>query len=138
MRSALPTFAGCFALFAGTALIPAVVVAGVGIAAVDRSRDTVGAVLAGCGASWLASCVGAVPVALAMSSAPQRAVNAVLASTAIRFIVVLALAAPLLFGGWFPRTPLVVCLVASYIMILLTDSLLAVRMVGRSSETPSS
>jgi hypothetical protein len=73
-----------------------------------------------------------------MTTAPQRAVNAVLAATTIRFLVVLALAAPLLLGNWFPRTVLVVSLAASYMLILLTDSLLAVRMIRRYSGMTSS
>jgi hypothetical protein len=125
-------------MFAGVGLTAAVVVAAVALPVADRTTAGFGAVLAGCGASWLASCVGAVPIALAMTTAPQRAVNAVLAATTIRFLVVLALAAPLLLGNWFPRTVLVVSLAASYMLILLTDSLLAVRMIRRYSGMTSS
>ncbi len=132
-----PTFAACYATFAGVGLTAATIVAGVGWTLVGPTRAGLEAVLAGCAASWLASCVGAVPVALTITTAPQRAPNAVLAATALRFLVVLALAAPLLVGNWFPRTTLVVSLVASYMLILLTDSLLAVRMIRRYSGTTS-
>jgi hypothetical protein len=128
-NEARATFGGSYATFIGSGLIVATVTAAT--ASCFVGRDGWPAIAAGCAASWLASCVGAAPVALGVATAPQNAANAVLAGTALRFIVVLALAAPLLLGNWFPRTTLVVCLGISYLLILLTDSLLAVRMIRR-------
>lgn len=135
MNRALPSFSACLISQAAAALVPAVVVAGIGWVWVGDGAGRTLAVLAAVGASWLASLAGAVPVALALSTEPKRAVNAALASTAVRFLVVLALAAPLLLGGWFPRTTFVAALAASYLMMLLVDSLVAVRMIRRYAET---
>ena len=135
MNRALPSFAACLISQATAALIPGVVVAVLGWAWVGDGAGQIFAVLAAVGASWVASLAGAVPVALSLSTEPKRAVNAALASTAVRFLVVLALAAPLLLGGWFPRTTFVAALAASYLAMLLVDSLMAVRMIRRYMET---
>lgn len=135
MNRALLSFAACLISQAVAALVPAVVVAGVGWVWVGDGAGQTLAVLAGVAASWVASLAGAVPVALALSTEPKRAVNAALASTAVRFLVVLALAAPLLLGGWFPRTTFAAALAGSYLMMLLVDSLMAVRMIRRYAET---
>ena len=135
MNRRLPSFAACLIFQAGAALVPGVVVAVLGWVWVGDGAGQTLAVLAAVAASWVASLAGAVPVALALSTEPKRAVNAALASTAVRFLVVLALAAPLLLGGWFPRTTLVAALAASYLMMLLVDSLVAVQMIHRYADT---
>jgi hypothetical protein len=134
MNRPLPSFAACLIKQAGAALVPAAVVAFLGWEWVGDDAGRKLAVVAAASASWIASLAGAVPLALALSTEPNRAVNAALASTAVRFLVVLALAAPLLLGGWFPQPTFVAALAASYLLMLLVDSLVAVRMIRRYTE----
>lgn len=135
MNRPLPSFAACLMFQAGAALVPAVIVAVIGWIWVGGGEGQTLAVLSAVGSSFVASVAGAVPIALAVSTDPKRAVNAALGSTAVRFLVILALAAPLLLGNWFPRTTFVAALAASYLMMLLVDSLTAVRMIRRYAET---
>lgn len=131
MRPAGQTFASCFGALAGIGLLVAALVAGVGASLVDRGATV--AVIVGCGVSWVSSCAGATLLAAAIGEGSQRVANAVLASTAVRFLVALALAAPLLLGGWFPVRPLAVSLGVSYLLLLTVDSALGVRMLSRST-----
>jgi len=135
MNRPLPSFAACLMRLAGAALVPAMIVAGVGWVWVGDGAGLRLAVFAAVGSSFVASVAGAVPLALAISTEPKQAVNAALGSTAVRFLVILALAAPLLLGGWFPRNTFVAALAASYLMMLLVDSLMAVRMIRKHAET---
>ena len=134
MNSNARTFVGRFASFAVVGFVTAALVAGVGTCVVGSG--SVGAVLAGCGVSWISSCAGAIPLAVAAGDAPQKIANAVLASTAVRFLVVLALAAPLLLGGWFPGKVLAVSLGVSYLLLLTVDSVIGLRML-RAAERGS-
>ena len=133
MSTPAPTFPRSLATFAGAALVTAAVVAGLGWVATASHRDRVDGwtILAGCGVSWLASCLGAIPVAKALTSDPKRMGTAILAATAIRFAGVLFLMLPLVFSGWFDRTVLVISIGASYLVLLLIDTLLAASMMKR-------
>lgn len=133
MNSPPTTFTRAFATFVGLALITAAGVAGLGWVATAGHRERVDgwSIAAGCGVSWLASCIGAVPVAKALSSEPQRMATAILAATAIRFVGVLILLIPLVFSGWFDRTVLVMSVGVSYLIMLFIDTLLATAMMKR-------
>jgi predicted LPLAT superfamily acyltransferase len=90
-------------------------------------RDAVAAMAAGCGVSLLASFVGAVPVVRALAGDRTQLPMAVLASTAVRFLAVLALVVPLALSGWVERTVFVVWTGISYLVLLMADTWLAVR-----------
>ncbi len=57
-----------------------------------------------------------------------------LASTLVRFVTVLALLTPLILSEWFDKTILVLFAAISYLMMLLVDTLLAVRIIQRAGE----
>ena len=139
MSSSRAIFVRTYAAFAGVAFATAGIVAAGGCAVVTRLAVSTGieSVLIGCGISWVASCAGAIPIALTVAARSNQAVNSVLASTAIRFTVVLILVAPLLLSGWFDRKALVMSLAASYLLTLLVDSMFAVRALRRPSESES-
>jgi len=44
------------------------------------------------------------------------------------------LVVPLVLSGWFDRTVLVLFVAVSYLMMLLVDTLLAVRMIRRAED----
>ena len=89
--------------------------------------DAVAAMLAGCGASWLASCLAVAPLAAVRVQEQRQVAPAVLLSTGIRFIAVLVLVVPLTLSGWFEQTVLVVWVGISYLLLLLIDTAFAVR-----------
>ncbi len=93
--------------------------------------EAVGAMVVGIAISLVSGCLGAVPICLAGADDPVRTPPAILMATAIRFVAVLALAAPLLLTGWFPRTVLGVWVGISYLAMLAVDSVYAVRVVRR-------
>ena len=136
MTKARPTFGGYYAAFVGIGLATALAVTALGYFPTVRLRGGGGAaaLAAGCGVSWIASCIGALPTAAALSSRPKQAATAVLASTLVRFVTVIVLVVPLVLSGWFDRTVLVLFVAVSYLMILLVDTLLAVRIIRRAEE----
>ena len=139
MSSSRPSFTRTYAAFVGMALVSAGVVAGLGCIVVARSSTEAGirSVLAGCGISWVASCAGAIPVALALAARSTQAANSILASTAVRFLVVLALVVPLVLSGWFDDRVFVVSVAVSYLLMLLLDTSFAIRATKRLSESTS-
>jgi len=92
------------------------------------------AVLAGCGISWVSSVCGAIPLARAFSKDPRQAGLSVMASTAVRFLVVLIAAAPLALMKWFPNEWFLGSLGVSYVLMLVMDTYLAVRWIRKTSE----
>ena len=86
------------------------------------------AMIAGCAVGFLASLAGGVPVALARRS-PQPAVRsqALMASMAVRFGVVLALGLAAALSGLFERGPLLVWIAVSYMALLVVDTWYAVK-----------
>ncbi len=139
MSSSRSTFARTYATLVGVALVPAGVVAGLGCVVVSGLSTDLGfrSVLAGCGVSWVAGCVGAIPIALVLVARSTQAVNSVLASTAIRFVSVLLLVVPLMLSGWFNRKALVSSVAVSYLVMLLVDSIFAAYALKRMSENES-
>jgi len=139
MTKARVTFGGYYAVFVGVGLATAAVVAGIGYFPTVRYGGGGGAaaLLVGCAVSWIASCIGAIPTAAALSSRPKQAGTAILASTMVRFVTALVLVLPLILCGWFDRTVLVLFVAVSYLMMLLADTLLALRMIQRAEEQKS-
>ena len=72
--------------------------------------------------------------AAALATRPKQAGTAVLASTMVRFVTALVLVVPLVLSGWFDKTVLVLFVAVSYLMMLMVDTLLAVRMIRRAEE----
>lgn len=136
MSSPAPSFLGVYAAFVGVALATAAGIAGLGYIPADRlaSGNGVAALLAGCGVSWVASCIGAIPVAVSLSEKSRNTATAILGATAIRFVAALLLVAPLALSGWFDRTPLVLCVGVSYVLMLPVDTLFAIRTMKRLFE----
>lgn len=130
------TFGGYYAVFVGIGLATALSVAAIGYFPTMRYAGGGGAaaLLVGCGVSWISSCIGALPTAAALSSRPKQAGTAVLTSTMVRFVTVIVLVVPLVLSGWFDRMVLVLFVAISYLMMLLVDTLLAVRMIRRAED----
>lgn len=136
MSKARATFGWYYAAFVGIGFVTALSVAAIGYYPTERHTGGSGAasMLLGCGVSWIASCIGALPTAAALASRPKQAGAAVLTSTTVRFVTALVLVVPLVLSGWFHRTVLVLFVAVSYLMMLLVDTLLAVRMIRRAEE----
>jgi hypothetical protein len=136
MTKARATFGGYYAAFVGMGLATALVVAAVGYFPTVRIRGGEGAaaLAVGCAVSWIASCIGALPTAAALAARPKQAGTAVLASTMVRFVTALVLVVPLVLSGWFDRTVLVLFVAITYLMMLMVDTLLAVRIIRRAEE----
>ena len=130
------TFGWYYVVFVGIGLAAALVVAAIGYFPTVRLRggDGATALAVGCGVSWIASCIGALPTAAAFSARPKQATTAVLASTMIRFVTAIVLVVPLVLSGWFDRAVLVLFVAVSYLMMLLVDTLLAVRIIRQAEE----
>jgi hypothetical protein len=94
-------------------------------------REAVGAMLAGCGASLLASAIGGLPIALTSGISPGALAPTVLAAMAVRMVVALAAAVVLALSGWFTRAPLLVWTAVSYVVLLTADTWYAVGVVRR-------
>lgn len=90
--------------------------------------------LTGCGISLTASWIGAVPVAMAGRLFGADVPLAVLASTALRFVVVLVLALTMILSGWVDRMVLLIWVVISYLALLVVDTSYALK-VSRDVET---
>lgn len=111
-------------------------VAGIGYVSTSRlaNGEGVAAMLAGCGVSFVASCLGSIPIALALAGPDSNRATAILASTALRFLTVLVLVVPLVFSGWLNQKVFVLWVAVSYLVLLLVDTALAVRLLGRESK----
>lgn len=133
MTKPSPTFWTSYGTFVGVALGVAAAVTLFGYLPARRwlGDAALPAILAGCGASWLASCVGALPIASAMGGASRNAGTAILTSTAVRFVTVLVVVAPVALSGWVNRAGFVVFVGVSYVLTLLVDTMLAVRLMKR-------
>ena len=90
--------------------------------------------VAGCGASLLASCLGAIPLAMAATGRVSHNANAVLGSTLIRFMTVLIVVVPLAFMKVPHRTVFVFWVAISYLLMLAVDTGLAVRTLRRADD----
>jgi hypothetical protein len=91
--------------------------------------------LAGCGISFAASMLGAIPLVATRRESSTTVLQAVLMSTLVRFLVVMMLALAAALSGWFERAPLLIWVAVSYLLLLVADTLYAVRQ-GASGWTP--
>ena len=133
-------FARCYVLLCGAGLLTLVAVGLMGLWPTQRLAGSAGvmAMLAGCAVSWLASCIGAIPVArVASGRAAGQMAQSILASTAIRFVVVLFLVVPVALSGVVNRNVFVIWVGVSYLALLLADTLLSVRMMNLRSSRGS-
>jgi len=91
-------------------------------------EDALPAMLAGCVVGLLASAAGGVPVALARrAAAPTARLQAMMAAMGLRFAVVLALGVAALLSGAFARTPLLMWVAISYVVLLVVDTWYAMK-----------
>ncbi len=136
MNKSRPTPVGVFVTLVGVALLTTGLIAVLACVATASMPDgpPVGAIVTGCGISWLASCAGAVPIASALASKSPQLATAILMATAVRFVAVLVLVVPLVLSDWFDRTTLVVCVGVSYLLTLLLDTLIAIQKMKRVFE----
>ena len=136
MTRQAPSFVGVYAAFVGVALATATGIAGLAYFPVVRMMDgdATSSLLIGCGISWIASCIGAVPVALALAAKSRQTGTAILGATVIRFLTALVLVAPLALSGWFHQTTLVLCVGVSYVLMLPVDTLYAIHLMKRLFE----
>ena len=88
------------------------------------------AMIVACGISLIGSLVGAVPVVRAASGPAARMSNAILLSMVVRFLVVILLALSAALSGLLERLPLLIWVAISYLILLVTDTLFAVRVSG--------
>lgn len=92
------------------------------------------AMAAGCGVSLLASWLGALPVVIGSKSDGQAFGSAVVGSMAIRFFVVLLGTLVLALGTELARAPFLVWVGISYVVLLVVDTLFAVRSLKPKDE----
>ena len=60
--------------------------------------------------------------------------NAILAATAVRFVVALILVVPAAFSGIVDRTTMVMCVGISYLVLLLLDTLISIRVLRMAGQ----
>lgn len=97
-------------------------------------HDGMAAMLAGCGVSWVAGCAGSVWIAHAISGPASKRALGVLASTAVRFAVVLVMVVPIVLSGAVDKKAFVFWVVLSYLVLLMVDTALAVRLLNRNDK----
>lgn len=100
---------------------------GVGYLATVRMAGASGveAMLVGVLVSLVTSALGAIPVCLALGQGRANAANAILGGMAVRFLTILILVASVAFSGLVDRTVFVVWVAASYMVLLLVDTLVS-------------
>ncbi|MFQ5495286.1 MAG: hypothetical protein ACE5EX_07870 [Phycisphaerae bacterium] len=132
-------FPACYLRLIGGALAVALLLCGIGYFPTVRlaGPGAVRSLAVGCGVSWLASCVGAIPVARMLTGQSDQPATAILASTGLRFVAVLAGVVPLTLSGWFQRNVFVLWVGISYLVLLLVDTILAVNLSRRDSSSDS-
>ncbi len=123
----------------GLSTLVVAVIAAVGYVptAVLAGDEAVWSMLAGCGASWIASSLGSVPLVRVALSTPAQQATGALKSMGLRFVAVLVLVVPLILSGRFDRTVLVFWIVLSYLVLLVVDSTWAIRLLSRQPKIGS-
>lgn len=126
-------FLRSYVRFVALAAVSAVVIIALGYLPTVRlaGDDAVWAMVAGCGASWLASCVGAIPVARAQARRSTQPGLAIMASTTLRFLTVLLAAVVLILSGWQNPKVLALWVGISYLLMLAVDTVFAVNIMKR-------
>lgn len=126
---------GAFARYAGVGCIAVGLIAGLGYVPTIRiaGPEAIGSMLAGCGVSLAAGCVGAAALVWCTTRPASEAALAVLVSTALRFMTVLLLVIPVALSGFVDRNVFVVWVAVSYLPMLMLDTFVAVRVSKRRS-----
>ncbi len=124
-----------YAKFVGVSVVVAVAIAGVGFLPTRKLAGVEGlwAMLAGCGVSLLGSWFGAVPMAMVVVGDKTAVATAALGAMAVRFMVVVSGALALALGTELERPSLLIWVGISYLVLLVVDTLFAVRM-GQSKD----
>ena len=126
----------CWAAFAGAGLVVCVVVLGIGLpiaARFGRGAET-GPAFLGCGISWIAGCIGAVPVSMALAKDAAKAGLAILSSTVLRFVTVIVIVVPIALLNESNRVALVCWVGGAYLAMLAVDTGLAISLMKRFSK----
>lgn len=132
----LPWSAGkAYLAMVGLSLVVVVVLAAIGYVPAGRYAEQFGprSMLVGLLVSWIASCLGAIPLARTGTASGSGRATAALMSMGVRFFVVLLLVVPLMLSGWFDRLAFVLSVGVSYLVLLVLDTLFAVRMIQRTN-----
>jgi len=111
---------GCALGLAVLGYVPTVRIAGNG---------SIASMLFGIGTSLLASVLGAIPVCKSVANDATKAPVAILGATAIRFLVVLLVVAVAVLGSLVQPVVYVTWVAASYLTLLLADTLAAVHVL---------
>ena len=99
-------------------------------------EGAIAAMVAGCAISVFASLVGGIPVALARRDS-LGGIQSILASFALRFIVVMGVTMAVALSGHFARGPLLVWVGISYLACLVVDTRYALVAAKGLTETGS-
>ncbi len=115
-------------------LVPLMLVAIPGALLVARGSgsEALTAMFLGCAVGMVSNWFGTVPVALVDDLAGRDAGMAALLGTALRFLVVLMLAAPLALSGWVARTPFIVWVAISYLVVLFGETVMLVILTSNA------
>ncbi len=91
-------------------------------------EEAVVPMLVGCGMSLAASWIGAIPLIVATRHKKQGDPSTIMAGTALRFVVVLVLTLVVALGSELWRTPLLLWVAISHMVLLIPDTFLALRL----------
>ena len=95
--------------------------------------DALLGLVVGCGVAWIAAVVGFVPGCMMLDRAPRTAALAFLAGSVIRFFVAVLLGLLIVLMDLVSKTPLLLWIAIGYLVVLLVDTTLVVRLVNRSA-----
>lgn len=115
--------------FAASALVVAGCLVAIGYFPTRRiaGDSAVGAMIAGCCVSFLASLIGAIPIALAYGNPARNVMTSMSASMLVRLVALAAFGITALLSGWFDRAPLLIWMGISYMGLLVADTRFALR-----------
>jgi len=121
--------------FVGMSFAVAVVLVLVGFFPTRNLAGATGLVgmVAACGLSLLGSWLGAVPTTMVAAGDRPAVATAALGAMAIRFVVVLFGALAVVLGTPVERPPFLIWVGISYLVLLLVDTLVVVR-IGQSKD----
>lgn len=88
-------------------------------------KNAVTPMLVGCGISLAASWIGAIPIVMTNRRKGKCSPSTIMAGTVLRFFLVLAAALSVALGGQLERTPLLLWVAISYVVLLIPDTFLA-------------
>ncbi len=117
---------------AGLVPLMVVVIPGAFLIARGSGSEALTAMFLGCAVGMVSNWFGTVPVALVDDLAGRDAGMAALLGTALRFLVVLMLAAPLALSGWVARTPFIVWVAISYLVVLFGETVMLVILTSNA------